>query len=147
MGKSMSKAYYVCKIIGDGQSPETAFRPAIQDVIDPKTHLKAFNTSHVIAINPATGQPVKPWCLVIAAGPDHSLVRNHPDIDAMPDYGLDVKISSMHTPTKNGMTAKLNARGIDTSALGNADGYRDLIRGLGRQHDAAFDEKAFDVSE
>lgn len=140
------KRYYVCKIIGDGIEPETAFRPAIHDIIDPQSGLRAFDYSAAIATD-AQGQPVSNWCLVIAAGRDHRLVANHPDIDALPEYPLDAKISAMHTPTKNQAMAKLQARGINVAKFANADGYRDLIRSIGREHDENFHEDKFDVSD
>jgi hypothetical protein len=141
------KRYYICKIIGDGQEPETAFRPAIQDVIDQKTGAPAFSIASVIATDPTTGLPVFPWALVIASGTKHGLVQNHPDIDPLPDYPFDAKVSAMHAPTKNGMVGKMQARGINTAFIGVTDGYREIIRTLGRQHFSDFDENNFDVAE
>jgi hypothetical protein len=140
------KRYAVCKVIGDGQAPETAFRAAIEDVIDPTTGAKAFSTSTVLASNP-DGTPKYPWCLVVATGRRFDLAQTNPDIDLMPDLPLDVKISAMQTATKAAMTSKMQARGIDTSLVGNSDGYRDVIRALGQLHAPSFNENAFDVSE
>lgn len=140
------KRYYVCKIIGDGIEPETAFRPAIHDIIDPSTGMRAFDYSAAI-VTDENGQPVSDWCLVIAAGRDHKLAANNPDIDQLPDYPLDAKIAAMHTPAKNQAMARLQSRGINTGKFANADGYRDLIRGLGKEHDANFSEDSFDVSD
>lgn len=141
------KKYYICKIIGDGLTPETSFRPAIEDVLDPVTGMRAFSTANVIATDPVTGVPIKPWALVIATGQKHGLVANHPDIDPLPDYPFDAKLSAMHVPTKNQMVVKMQIRGIDTSFVGNADGYRDVIRSIGRLHVLDFDENNFDVAE
>lgn len=136
--------FCVCKVIGDGLSPETAFRPAIDDVIDPVTGFRAFNTSVTLAVDPKTGQPLNDWCLVHAAG-NFKLVADNADIDLLPDVALDVKVSEM--PTKLEMGSKLQAREIDTAFISNADGFRDVIRDLGKLHDANFDEKNFDVIE
>lgn len=140
------KRYYVCKVIGDGLEPETAFRPAIADIVDPKTGQPAFSYSVVIG-NDAAGRPTKDWCLVLAAGKDHRLVAGSPDIDALPDYPLDAKMSAMHAPTRSAAVAKLQARGIDTSRFANADGYRELVRALGQDQDPSFHEDKFDVSD
>lgn len=140
------KRYYVCKIIGDGQSIATAYRPAINDIVDPATGLKAFITSAIIQTD-ANGQPVLPWCLVIASGQRHALAAAHPDIDPLPDYPLDVKVSAMNTLTRNRALQKMQARGIDVSDLSQADGFRDMIRSLGRKHEPTFSEDDFDVQD
>lgn len=139
------KRYYVCKVIGDG-SYESPYRAAIADVVDPSTHLLAFTIAATIKSNP-DGTPALPWCLVIAAGKNHALVNSNADIDPLPDYPLDVKLSAMNTATKLAAFNKMAARGINTNALSNADGYRDLIRGLGQQHEASFSEDNFDAPE
>lgn len=142
------KSYFVCKIIGDGLSPETAFRPAIQDVLDPATGFRAFNTSSVIAID-EFGQPVLEWCLVIASGKDHSLVEGNDDIDALPLNAelASIKVSSLDTVSKVDMAQKLQSRGIDTSFISNADGIRSIVETLGKLHEPSFNFKAFDVEE
>lgn len=139
------KRYYVCRVLGDG-TYSNPYRPAIADTIDPKTGIKAFAMALVMATN-QDGSPKLPRCLVIAAGQDHALVRNHADIDALPDYPLDVKVSAMNAATKAAAFARLQARGIDVSNLGQADGFRDFIRELGRQHEPTFSEDSFDVQE
>lgn len=145
------KRYAVCKIIGDGLTPETAFRPAISDVTDPQTGFAAYNITSIIgnypAGHPQAGQPTHDWCLVLASGDDFKLVEGNADIDLLPEVDLDVKVSAMHVPTKVEMGEKLVARGIDTSFVGNADGFREVIRQLGELQDATFDEKKFDVAE
>lgn len=141
------KRYCICKIIGDGQNTETAFRPAIVDVVDPITGFQAFNVSSVIATDPQTGHPIESWCLVIAAGDNFKLVADNVDVDLLPEVDLDVKVSAIHTPTKLEMGTKLQARGIDTSFVGNADGYRDVIKHLGKLQSPDFDEKSFDIAE
>ncbi|MCC6530922.1 MAG: hypothetical protein IT531_00095 [Burkholderiales bacterium] len=140
------KRYAICKIIGDGQEPETAYRPAIHDIIDPRSGLRAFAYVTAIASNP-DGTPVHDWCIVLASGKNFALAAGNPDIDLLPDYPLDVKVSAMATPTKTAAFGRLMARSIDVSDLSSADGYRDLIRALGRKQDAAFHEDAFDIAD
>lgn len=140
------KRYCVCKIIGDGVTPETARRAAIDDVLDPDTGLRAFNFT-TLPWKTTNGLPDLDWCLVIAAGKDFKLLDGNADVDVLPDYPLDVKVGSMDTETKGEAFAKLGDRGIDVSALGNLDGYRKVIRSLGKEHNVNFNENAFDVSE
>lgn len=141
------KRYYVCKVYGNGDldAPNTpttgAYRPALADIIDPATGMKAFGFTAQIS----PGQ--HPWCLVIAGGNKHGLVNNHPDIDPLPAYAMDVRLSAMHTPTKVMMMNKLSARGIDTGQFANADGFRDIVRALGKAHGAAFNEDDFDTTD
>lgn len=140
------KRYYVCNIIGSGSSTFDAHRPAIADIVDPATFLKAFNYTDVFAIN-ADGSLKFPWCLVIASGANQTLATGDPDIDQMPDYSLDVKISAMDVPTKAAILAKLAARGIDTTSLSNSDSYRALIQLLGQIHVPTFSADSFDVAD
>jgi hypothetical protein len=141
------KRYYICDIIGDGIEPETAFRAAIADILKPGTQDKAFNITTIISTDPVTGHPLLPWCLVIASGQDHSLAIGKPKIDDLPDFPLDAKIGALQTATKNRMKANINARGLDASFVDNADGFRDVIREIGRKHFHDFNENAFDVAE
>jgi hypothetical protein len=45
------------------------------------------------------------------------------------------------------MISKLQGRGINTEFIDTTDGYRGVIRGIGRQLVADFDENNFDISE
>lgn len=143
----MAKRFYVCRIIGDGTpfGGSGPYRAAIEDVVDPQTGFQAFSLNTIISSDPNTGEPLLPWCLVIADGARHSLVNGNPDIDPLPVFALDAKVSSMHTPTRNAMGAAMQARGINTAFVGTADGYRDVINGLGRLHNPTFDVADFDV--
>lgn len=140
------KRYAVCKIIGDGLTPETAYRPAVADILDPQTGMRAFNVAQVMASNP-DGTPKRPWALVVIAGPRMDLIANNQDVDLLPDVPLDLKIGSMQSVTKLKMAQALTARGIDMSGLGNIDGVRDLVRMIGQLHEQTFNEAGFDVSE
>ncbi|MBK5203859.1 MAG: hypothetical protein JJD98_00170 [Polaromonas sp.] len=132
------KQYYLCDIIGDG-SEENAYRPAVSD------HSVSWVGS--IPSDPVTGHPISTWALVLVATNNHAKLRNKPGIDALPDFPMDGKVSAINTATKNAMNLVLERRSIPTGLFGNADGYRDVIRGIGRQIDPAFDENNFDVAE
>jgi hypothetical protein len=58
-----------------------------------------------------------------------------------------MKVSSIHTATKNNMVAKLKQLKIDTSFIQTTDGYREVIRGIGRINNPLFDENNFEVVE
>lgn len=131
------KRYYVCDVIGDG-SDDSPYRAAVSD----------HRVSHVavIPVGP-DGRPARPWCLALAAAASHGPLLADRRLDALPDFPLDGKVSSMHGPTRTAMALALQRRGIDTAFLQGTDGYREVVRTLGRLLDPAFDENAFDVSE
>lgn len=95
----------------------------------------------------ADGKPLYKFSLVLVKSRDHARIINDPLMHPLPDMPLDAKVSSIHTPTKNAMLSKLAALGVDTSWIGTADGYREVIRGIGRINNPNFDENSFDVNE
>lgn len=131
----MVKRYYVSNIIGNG-TDEDPFRPKVAD----------YGVSWVGSIpTDANGIPVYADCLTVVNAEDHSALRKDAAIDAMPDFPLDGKVSAIQTSTKNAMMTALAVRGFDTSNLGNADGYRDVIQAIGQQRDPLFNVDKFDV--
>lgn len=131
----MSKRYYVCNIIGVG-SDEDPFRPAVAD----------FGVSWVASIlSGDDGHPVYADCLALVETADHTKLRNAVGVTPMPDFPLDGKLSAIQNGTKNAMMSALGTRGFDTTALGNADGYRDVLQSVGRQRDPAFDVDKFNI--
>lgn len=138
------KRYYICDIYGNGDidvpnSPTTGpYRPAVADL----------GVSWVGAIPTGPdGRPTKTWALVLVASRDHAVVRNAPGVDSLPDFPLDGKVSSINTVTKNAMLARLTARGISRTFIDSTDGYREVIRGIGRQLEPDFDENKFDIAD
>lgn len=131
------KRYYISPIIGDG-TEFNPFRPKIAD----------YGVAWVGSIpsDPNTGQPLFNWTLVMVNAVNHGTVLADNAIDALPDFPLDGKVSAINTATKNAMLTKLEARGIDTAFIGNADGYRDVIRGIGQKLEPTFSENNFDVN-
>ncbi len=139
----MAKRYYICDIIGDGTdsmpTPTTGpYRPSIADL--------GVSWVGSIPSDPETGSPLHSWTLVLVNTDNHTRVLSAKGVDALPDFPLDGKINAINNVTRNAMLGKLGARGIDTSFIGNADGYREVIRGIGKKLDVAFDENNFDVA-
>lgn len=139
----MTKRFYVTKIRGDG-TEDNPYRPAVAD--------HGVNWSGSIVTDndessPNYGKPLYADCLVVVATDKHAKLKADPDIDALPDYPLDGKVSSINTATKNGMIAALKKRGFSTADVSSTDGFRDLVQSIGRQRDPAFDVDNFDVSE
>lgn len=132
----MSKRYYISPIVGDG-TEENSFRPKVADY--------PVKWVGIIPSDPVTGLPLFAWTLVLVEAQNHGQLISDGAIDPMPEFPLDGKVSAIHNATKNDMLARLQARGIDTTFIGNADGYRDVIRGVGRHLEPTFDENNFDV--
>ena len=134
----MSKKYYVSAIIGDG-TEENPFRPAVAD--------HGVNWAGSIQSDPVTGHPIHADCFVLVATANHAKLKADAGIDAMPDFPLDGKLSSITTATKNSMMNKLKARGFNVDGLGNTDGFRDVLQQIGVQRDPVFNIDNFDVAE
>lgn len=131
------KRYYISPIIGTGDETDP-FRPKIADYGVPWVGS--------IPSDPITGRPVHSWTLVRVNAQNHGAILADQTIDALPDFPLDGKVSAINTATKNAMLSELQARGIDTAFISNADGYRDVIRGIGQKLEPTFSENNFDVS-
>lgn len=132
----MSKRLYICDIVG---SDSEGYGPAVDSVTS--------NWSAVIPTGP-DGRPLHSWCLVIVASKDHTELRNKASIDPLPDFPMDVKVEAMNAATKGQMKAALTKRGLNANAMVDGkDGWREVVRGIGRALDASFDENKFDISD
>lgn len=82
----MAAAQYQCKIIGDGKSTETAFRPAIEDVLVPVLGTKGFPTWRIVGEIPVdkNGVPTVTTCVIeVSDNAMAALVVGNPDITAV----------------------------------------------------------------
>ncbi|HEU4753964.1 MAG TPA: hypothetical protein VFU47_12720 [Armatimonadota bacterium] len=136
----MAKRYYLCPIVG-GTSWNDPYRPLLSG------QPGVTGTVSVIENDPATGKPLFDWCLCLVASQNHALLRGLPGVDPLPDFPLDGKVSAINNATRSQMLTRLQARGLDTSFVQNADGYREVVRGIGRHLSPNFDENAFDVAD
>lgn len=125
------KRYYICDVI-------TRSDPDLGTVREPAVASYPVNWSAVISDS-------KDYALVVVAAKNHAPLLADSRIRALPDFPLDAKVQAMQAATKSAMRGLLSARGVPTSVLDNADGYRDAIRGIGRVLDNAFDENNFDA--
>mgnify|MGYP001585652372 CR=1 FL=1 len=132
----MAKRYYLSPVIGDG-SEDNPVRAKVKDY--------GVSQAPVIPSGP-DGMPLFNWCLVVVNTVNHAPLLADVAIDALPDVPLDLKVNSIHTSARQAMVSALTKRGIDTSIITQADGYRDVIRGIGQVLQANFNENNFDVS-
>lgn len=91
--------------------------------------------------------PAQGWGLSIVdvglAGRATVPVPNDPDVFALPEHGLDTKVQAMHGPSRAAMTSWIQSLGVATDFIQAADGYREVIRHLGRIGKPDFDETTF----
>lgn len=127
----MAKRYYLCDVIGDG-SAESPFRPVIADHgVNYVGEIDAYKTKAFVLVNAV----------------NHTSLINIAGVDALPNFPLDAKINAMQSQAKNGLINAMDRRGFATGLISSADGYRDVIRGIGRELNPNFDENNFDVAE
>ena len=118
----MTRRYYLCAIIGDG-AYENPYRSAAAE----------YGLSYVSDIPvDDMGHPTSTWTLTLVNALNHSALLSDPLISALPEFPLDGKVAAINNATKNNMLARMRARGIDTSFVDKSDGYRDVIRALGK---------------
>lgn len=100
-----------------------------------------------IPVDPTTGIPTKSHGFALVSSRNVARFRNDADVDMLPDFPLDAKVSAMANPKRTEMKATLTKYGIPTSVVDTADGYRDVIRAVGRTIKPDFVEDSFDVTE
>ena len=133
------KRYYLCDIIGDG-GEDNPYRPAVAD--------HGVNYAPVYpSQDPVTGQYARPHCLVLVAAPSHTALRGDARIDPLPDFPLDGKVQAIETASRQRAEQALARRGFQSSHFALKDGYREVVRSVGRELQPGFSEDNLDVSE
>ncbi len=129
------KRYYLCDIIGNG-SEENPFRVVVSDY--------GVSNVAVIPTHPATGLPLYSWALTKVSARSHANLRQI--CQPLPDYPMDGKVNGIHNATRAQMKADIEARTAKSATwVDGTDGYREVIRGIGRFLEPVFDENNFDV--
>ena len=131
------KRYCIAKIVGKGTEFDP-FRSSIQN------HSDVHYEFGEIVVDPNTGQPTHSFVLAIVETASLSRLMKDDDIDVLPDFPLDGKMSAMQGNTKSAMTATLAKYGV---SIRGSDGFRDAIRAVGRVIKPDFDENDFDLSD
>jgi hypothetical protein len=139
----MAKRYYLSDIIGTGDEFDP-YRPAVADMgVNWVGSIPTHPEGH-----PEHGRPVHTWALVLVAAKDHAAVRAHAGVDPLPDFPLDGKVQAINAATKGLMKAALTRRGLNADNLVDAkDGFREVVRGIGKAIDPVFDEDRFDITD
>lgn len=99
-----------------------------------------------------SGIPTQAATLCLVGSVDHATLVGDAELAAFPDVPLDMKVSGIHTATKNaakGRFAQLlgqTPQQVD-AVWGNADGLRDVVDYYGRLNDPAFDSNNFSLND
>lgn len=80
------------------------------------------------------------WALVLVKADDHALMQADPRNAILPESTLDAAMADLPAELVASTMAKISALGVDTTGLASVQAYRDLVRAIGRQLEAAFDE-------
>ncbi len=136
----MTKRMYICPVIGDG-TEDNPFRPAIADLTPPVNWTATIPTGD-------DGRPLMAWCLAIVGTRNHQRVRAVRNIDPLPDFPLDGRVSAIDLVSRNAMSAALTRRGLNASAIVDGrDGFREVVRAIGRVNNPQFSELNFDCDD
>ena len=148
------KRYYLSKIFKDVAGdfgPPNAWHHRVQVLGRIPNTTRVQYQGGEIKVDPATGIPTEKALLCLVAAIDHTQLQNDSQIVPLPAVAMDVKVSSIHTPTKLVVKDKIKALGhgdAETEAIwGNADGLRDVINAYGRKNNPDFDVNNFDLDE
>lgn len=104
-----------------------------------------------IAVDPTTGVPTQKALLCLVAGVKHKNLIADAELVPLPMVSHDIKVSSIHTPTKLAAKAAIKGLGFTDaeieSVFTNADGFRDVVEHFGRLNNPAFNADDFDLYE
>lgn len=132
----MSKRYYISDIIGDGLTPETAFRAKIQD--------EDLLGSQIIIPTNADGTPKFTWALCIVDAVNHAALTSVVGVDQLPEFPLDGKLSSISQNAKNKLDFAISRVGVAVNT-NQSTGYRDVIDQVGKNLIPSFNVDNFDA--
>lgn len=131
------KRYYLSDLIGSG-AEDDPYRPAVDR---PGVGYSAVYPPQ----DPATGQYQGAICLVIVEAANHLPLVADRRNDAFPDFPIDGRMSALAQARRDALRAFLARRGLDVGNIDSYDGYRNVIRAIGRKLDPNFHEDNFDV--
>lgn len=131
------KRYVICSVLdGPAFGEERFIRPKLYDM----------GVDHVAVIRFTAGGDPFPVCLALVSAADLSAVLADADVDALPDVSLDLLWSSLPSATRTAIRTRLLARGFTVTGIVAGLTVRQVLRYLGQQLRAEFDENKFDVS-
>lgn len=141
----MARRYYLTTLIG-----ANTYADPIRTTIEARIReLQVADPAYAASIATAMPANARPGDTVLALlnVPDHTPFLADPRNDPLPEFPLDGRVAAIHGPTKAAMVAAMERRRIPTDDVDRADGFRDVIRSLGRRGKPEFNEDAFDAPD
>jgi hypothetical protein len=85
------------------------------------------------------------WALCIVSAADHTPMLADNTVHALPDYAFDGKMGALSPAVVNAMRTVLTALGLTAADVTwtNNDGWRLVLRQIGKHHLASFSEDQF----
>jgi hypothetical protein len=134
----MGLRVYLCPVVGDGQSIETAYRPALGRVVRPATMLMPTNPD---------GSPRFGWALVVGRASDWSAADAVDGTERL--FGIDLPdsvdtfaelkaylqsrtVGEIPAARRQALNTRLTSRGIDTSQITLQTTWWQVLRGICR---------------
>lgn len=144
----MAKQLFLCPVIGDGLTTETAFRPSLADQVRGGSFVGALTCR--LPLNPSNGLPLKSWCLCLVAARDLTTLYTLPNVFPLLQATPQTKVSSIRRKDISDLIAKLISLGVDVKFLNGSESEKvsewgEVVRSIGRAaDDVAFQEDKFD---
>jgi len=139
---ALASEWYISSIIGIGDltkpmcTTENPCAPALDVLLGPGWDSASEGYTRDLVMNSDTHN----WALMKITYADYSEVNGKPGVSRLPDYPFDAKMNAMAQATRTALTATLTTYNIPTTCLTGADGYRDVIRCIGRVIKPEFNE-------
>jgi hypothetical protein len=125
----MARRVFLSKIIGDGLTPETAFRVAIQGI-------GGFNSLSVAIPNNPDGTPKLAWALCVVDANDFTQIAADINVDNFVTFPLNTLLSNLTTTQQNRIrNAIINRLGLTPPNPGPNATIRDVLQWLLKQLD------------
>lgn len=129
----MAKRYYLCELDITVDEDGTIYR-------DPCILKYGGDCAAVGPMDPQIN-----YTLVLFEAKNHGQVVSDPRIRPLPEFPLDGRVNALSTAAQNALNNALSRFQVPIS-VSQADGYRQVVRNIGRYLDPTFDENNFDLS-
>lgn len=131
----------ICRIIGDGLTPDTPYRAKVADTAIP--YVAVIKSEDA---GPRRGHPRFPWALILVSGTaaELSIFDNDPDVHIIP-LDLNQPLGSLTKARQTRLRTVLTTNGLDPDKVTAQTTVRDLVDYLGKLHHPTFSLAALSV--
>jgi hypothetical protein len=121
----MAKRYYICRVLGDGTSPQTAYYPELREYLyanhpnEPRKLVQVFTSKALL------------WCLMkydLSQAAHDDVMANLTGIYSFPETGLDRTMTEIPWGIRDAMQAKLENIGFRFGWVTGSTTLRQIVR-------------------